>query len=1265
MSSQPRRRRIHGLFHVLTPRSPAASRRRPLARPAQLSLEPLGLRQMLSVTPSITSMSLVQGPVTGGTTLQITGSNLVDAAGKSLVDKVRFYDSTADSQNSDGSWSPVVTFLTEVSSAQVTLLSGGKAAAATIKVTVPDFSAVTSWSWGPNTWIGSTLSEWKLRAAVRLKDGTESPQSPYVVFKEPNGDGTYISAGVDTTARITVGETKSSQRQDAPSDRDWWKVSLKKDTEYVFKVKPSNSIWQGNWQYSAHLVIRDSKGKAIASENRVQPGNGRLLAGIAWNKTYEVYFDPPADGDYFLDVGGSGVDWTLYELSAAKASYVSDWTLGSRPVTDDFSSNPSTKGTVAVGGAVTTAKVDVSGDRDWFKVTLNKGGKYQFSAKPSGQTDVNGNLISWLGSSYYQVTIKLRDSSGREVFTNASVGDSYSETWPDGKPIYSANKADLILTAPATGTYYVDVGAGDWSFRGYYGEGYGVGPYDLSVRALPTYAARMTPPASRRDKSTVAEGDVLTATVSTTIVPADTTLYWALSGTGITAGDFSTGGLTGSGKVSKTGGFSFSQTIAKDQATEGSETVELRLYSDADRTLQVGQTASILILDTSRTPSYRTEFGIVSGVTFTPVETIQEGASLTARLSVTNPPLDMVYYTLSGTGVAAGDFSKGSLVGSGRLVSGGIYVGDSFASLSVPLTLSRDKATEGDEVLRVAFYSDAALTTQLGTSTVVVIDKSTAAPPTYQVTASNAVVDEGGSVTATVKTTNVDPGATLYWAASGTGITAADLSPAALTGSTKVGDDTASFAFTVANDQTTEGDEPLQIKLFSDAARTKQVGNTVTVTVRDTSKTPAYSLTPSLASIDEGAALATTVATTNVPVGTQLYWSLSGTGIKAADFSTGALTGSGTVGGDGTFVIAHTVASDKTTEGNETLQIKLFSDAARTKQAGTTASVTINDTSKTPPPYAITPSLATVDEGGALTTTVATNGVASGTQLYWSLSGTGITAADFSTGALTGSGKTSSDGTFSFAHAVASDKATEMDESLQIKLFSDAARTKQVGTTATVTVRDTSLFGTAFDGAQLPAGLGLDVPSAAHASISLDTTNKELDFGASQNTDMWNTRNNVPIAWVASPVVPVGASWSVETHVRLANKDEGGQVAGLVFYGADGGRPAFTFGIDNWAWWNTGVHLQGMVTNDPSVWEDLRTAEDVPADNVFLRVVVTENGASDRYDFFYKLSAGDSWTLLTGSFESSATNSRVGLFYKTDGAKSGASFKALNLARVS
>jgi hypothetical protein len=215
-----------------------------------------------------------------------------------------------------------------------------------------------------------------------------------------------------------------------------------------------------------------------------------------------------------------------------------------------------------------------------------------------------------------------------------------------------------------------------------------------------------------------------------------------------------------------------------------------------------------------------------------------------------------------------------------------------------------------------------------------------------------------------------------------------------------------------------------------------------------------------------------------------------------------------------------------------------------------------------------------------------------------------------------------------------------------------------------VTVRDTSLFGTAFDGDQLPVGLGLDVPSAAHASITLDTTDRELDFNASQTTDMWDTRNNAPIAWVKSPVVPVGGSWAVETHVRLVDRTWGGQVAGIVFYGADGERPAFTFGIDGWPWWTTGVHLQGMGTNDPDVWADLFPAEADPVDNVFLRVVVTENGATDRYDFYYKLKAGDSWTLLKGGFDSAATNGRVGLFYKTSEGKPGASFNSLNLARV-
>ena len=111
---------------------------------------------------------------------------------------------------------------------------------------------------------------------------------------------------------------------------------------------------------------------------------------------------------------------------------------------------------------------------------------------------------------------------------------------------------------------------------------------------------------------------------------------------------------------------------------------------------------------------------------------------------------------------------------------------------------------------------------------------------------------------------------------------------------------------------------------------------------------PTYTLTPSSPTINEGATLTTTVATTNIASGTTLYYSLSGTGITITDFSTGALTGSGTVGIDGKFSFSHTLANDLTTEGAETIELKLFSDEARTTQIGSNASVNVADTSREP-----------------------------------------------------------------------------------------------------------------------------------------------------------------------------------------------------------------------------------------------------------------------------------------------------------------------------
>jgi len=324
--------------------------------------------------------------------------------------------------------------------------------------------------------------------------------------------------------------------------------------------------------------------------------------------------------------------------------------------------------------------------------------------------------------------------------------------------------------------------------------------------------------------------------------------------------------------------------------------------------------------------------------------------------------------------------------------------------------------------------------------------------------------------------TGVARGTVLYWLIGGSGITAKDFSAGALSGQFTVnpnagGSAMVTITHTLANDLATEGPETLQIRLFTNAARTLQVGQTVSVTVNDTSRAPeaTYALSPSVAAVNEGLAVTTTVSTTNVATGTVLYWSLSGTGITAADFRVGALTGSGKVAANGQFSFSHTLANDLSTEGPETLQIKLFSDAARNVQVGTTASVVINDTSRSPAPqpqpqpqpqpsptYNVTPSLASLNEGAVLTTTVSTTNVATGTVLYWSLSGTGITAADFGAGALTGSASVAANGQFSFAHTLANDLSTEGPETVQIKLFSDAARAVQVGTTASVVINDTS-----------------------------------------------------------------------------------------------------------------------------------------------------------------------------------------------------------------
>ena len=109
---------------------------------------------------------------------------------------------------------------------------------------------------------------------------------------------------------------------------------------------------------------------------------------------------------------------------------------------------------------------------------------------------------------------------------------------------------------------------------------------------------------------------------------------------------------------------------------------------------------------------------------------------------------------------------------------------------------------------------------------------------------------------------------------------------------------------------------------------------------------PTYSLSAASASVNEGSTAVFNLTTTNVAVGTEVSYTISG--ISSSDLTLGTLTGKVSVGVGGTASIGIPIASDGATEGQESLSISA---------QGATASIVINDTSKgsAAPTYTLTP----------------------------------------------------------------------------------------------------------------------------------------------------------------------------------------------------------------------------------------------------------------------------------------------------------------------
>jgi hypothetical protein len=117
------------------------------------------------------------------------------------------------------------------------------------------------------------------------------------------------------------------------------------------------------------------------------------------------------------------------------------------------------------------------------------------------------------------------------------------------------------------------------------------------------------------------------------------------------------------------------------------------------------------------------------------------------------------------------------------------------------------------------------------------------------------------------------------------------------------------------------------------------------LTVNDLPDSPSYSFSTSGNVVYEGSPIAIGISSQNVATGTNIYWSFGGTAITGSDVTDGILSGTSTLGADGRASFIKTIAADGVIEGDESVEIKFFSDASRTEQLGTTLTIALKEPS--------------------------------------------------------------------------------------------------------------------------------------------------------------------------------------------------------------------------------------------------------------------------------------------------------------------------------
>lgn len=285
--------------------------------------------------------------------------------------------------------------------------------------------------------------------------------------------------------------------------------------------------------------------------------------------------------------------------------------------------------------------------------------------------------------------------------------------------------------------------------------------------------------------TSVNEGGTVNFVITTTNVANGTVLYYTMSGS-VVDGDFTDNTTAGSITINNNTA-TISKTLKADTTTEGTETFTLSLRTGNTAGPVVFTTSTITVNDTSTTPQVVTFYNV------TRCDTSDTG---------------VIQYN-GGNNLTAGVVVKSN---NGNCYTIGTVSNQTSASSGVVASEESDCST--------------------------CLNNGVPVTPTYAITPSTTSVNEGGTVTFNVTTTNVGS-ATLYWVVNGgVGLGASDFADNTLSGNVVITNNSGSFTRTIASDSTTEGSETFTVALKTGSTSGTTVATSSTITIGDTSTTP-------------------------------------------------------------------------------------------------------------------------------------------------------------------------------------------------------------------------------------------------------------------------------------------------------------------------------------------------------------------------------------------------------------------------------------------